>query len=1049
MIHSIVASSVKFRLMVMALAVILLALGLARLWETNVEVMPNFGPVKVDVHTEALGLSPEEVENLITNPMEQEFFTGIPWLHKIRSKSAPGLSAVEMTFESGANDVRARQVVQERLTMVPALPAVSKPPYVIQPSATINRALIFSMSSKETSLIDLSTLARWKVRQRLLAVPGVSNVSIWGLRDRQLQVLVDPHRLRLAKINVDEVIRTAANAMWSSPLTYVEASTPGTGGFIETAHQRISINHTQPIKTAKELARITIEADLPVPVTLGEVAEVTEGHQMLIGDSMLTGDAPGLLMVVERTPDSSILKVTQDVERALEAMRPGMKGIAINTQVYRASAYVEETRRNLMGSLGAGLVLAGVLVLAFFMSWRAALVSGVALVLSLGTTWLLLSSQGLSLNLPIIAGMVLALSLLIDDAIVGVDAMRRRWSDSAAAAGAEGPFDALAAAAHQAAGPVVTTVVIVLLSVAPLWVLNDVAGDFIKPLALAYGTAVVVSALVALLVTPALASFLLGGPRGGPRAAPRAAPLAGAYQGLLRRVQLAPLVAAAVAAVLGLVGLVVMPMLLGANLMPELKDRDVLVRLQAEPGTSLPAMRTKVGQALAAMRAVAGVRSADAHIGRASTSDLVANVDTADLWVSLKPDADYDTALAAVQAAAKAQAGMSSVVGAYPNLRLRQFTTGNTDGLVVRVYGRNYEVLMAKAETVAKAIAEIGGISSPKVSAPVVEPTIEVEVNIDKASAKGVKPGDVRRAAATMLSSITAGQLFEDSKIFDVVVWGLAEQRNSVQSVKDTLVDGPGETQVRVGDVADVRVKPNPSVIPHDAVSRYIDVIAQVQGRSLESAAKEAEQRLKSINFPSEHHVEVMGDATEREQLQRNLLLYGLAACITLYFLLQARTESWALGLLLFAGLLVPLGAAALGGLLAGPRLSLLSLMGLLVVLAFAARGGLQFVERCRRIERAGGLTPSIAVVSRAAQDGGGALLMSVAASLLALAPLLVWGMSAGLEVLMPMALVIGLGLVGAALQNLLVLPVLYPRFAPPLAAPDLTMSMGDAQAHG
>ncbi len=1044
MIQSIVSTSVKFRLMVMALAAILLAIGLARVWEANVEVMPNFGPVKVEVHTEALGLSPEEVENLITNPMEQEFFTGIPWLHKIRSKSAPGLSAVEMTFESGANDVRARQVVQERLTMVPALPAVSKPPYVIQPSATINRALIFSMSSTETSLVDLSTLARWKVRQRLLAVPGVSNVSIWGLRDRQLQVLVDPHRLRLAKLNLDEVIRTTANAMWSSPLTYVEASTPGTGGFIDTAHQRISINHTQPIKSAKELARITIESDLPVPVTLGEVAEVTEGHQMLIGDSVLTGDAPGLLMVVERTPDSSIFKVTSDVEHALDAMRPGMKGIDINTRVYRASAYVDEARRNLIGSLGAGLVLAGVLVLAFFMRWRAALVSAIALILSLCTTWLVLSSQGLSLNLPIIAGMVLALSLLIDDAVVGVDTMRRRWSEASAKTTAVGRFDVLAAAAHQAAGPVVTTVVIVLLSVAPLWVLNDVAGDFIKPLALAYGTAVVVSALVALLVTPALASFLLA----APGAAPRAAPLAGAYLGLLHRVQAAPVVAVGAAAVLALVGVVVVPMLLGASLLPELKDRDVLVRLQAEPGTSLTAMRTRVGQAMTAMRGVAGVRSVDAHIGRASTSDLVANVDTADLWVSMKPDTDYDTTLAAVQAAAKGQAGMSSVVGAYPNLRLRQFTTGNTDGLVVRVYGRNYAVLMAKAETVAKAIAEIGGITAPKVSVPVVEPTIEVEVNVDKASAKGVKPGDVRRAAATMLSSITAGQLFEDSKIFDVVVWGRAEQRNSVDSVKDTLVDGPGDSQVRVGDVADVRVKPNPSVIPHDAVSRYIDVVAQVQGRSLESAAQAAEQRLKSINFPSEHHVEVMGEATEREQLLRKLLLYGLAACITLYFLLQARLESWSLGLLLFAGLLVPLGAAALAGLLAGQWLSLLSLTGLLVVLAFTARGGLQFVERCRRIERREGLTPSAAVVTRAAQDGSGALLLSIAASLLALAPLWVWGMSAGLEVVMPMALVVGLGLLGAALQNLLVLPALYPRFAPPLEAPDLTMAMGEPKAH-
>ena len=215
MLQWIIGSSAKFRLLVLALAATLLATGIARLPNTTVEALPDFGPVRVEIQTEALGLSPEESENLITNPMEQEFFTGIPWLHKIRSNSAAGLSSVEMIFEPGTNDIRARQVVQERLTMVPALPAVSKPPYVIQPSATTGRLMLIGMSSKEMSLVDMSTLARWKVRQRLLSVTGVSSVSIWGLRDRQLQVLIDPHRLRLSGVNVDDVIKTAANSMWS------------------------------------------------------------------------------------------------------------------------------------------------------------------------------------------------------------------------------------------------------------------------------------------------------------------------------------------------------------------------------------------------------------------------------------------------------------------------------------------------------------------------------------------------------------------------------------------------------------------------------------------------------------------------------------------------------------------------------------------------------------------------------------------------------------------------------------------------------------------
>ena len=1030
MLQSIIEASVRYRLMVIALSAMLLAIGLSRLADATVEALPNFGPVRVEVQTEALGLSPEEVENLITNPMEQEFFTGIPWLHKIRSKSAPGLSAVEMEFSSGANDVRARQVVQERLTMVPALPAVSKPPYVIQPSASTNRLMIFSMSSKDVSLVDISTLARWKVRQRLLAVPGVSNVSVWGLRDRQLQVLIDPHRLRLAKVNVDEVIRTAANAMWSSPLTYVESSTPGTGGFIDTAHQRISINHTQPIKSAKELARIAVESDQPVPIMLGEVADVVEGHQLLIGDSVVEGDAPGLLIVVERTPDSQISKVSADVDKAIDAMRPGMKGITFDTQVFRADAYVGSARNNLLASLGSGLVLAALAVLAIFMQWRAALISAVAVVVSLGAAWLVLSMRGHSLNLPIVAGLVLALVLVIDDAVVAVANGLRRTDRPLP--GDAGVLSRMVSSCRDAAGPIATTVVIVVVSVAPLWLLNNLAGDFLRPLATAYVTAVVASAAAAMILTPALAAFLLT--ENSSVATRRTPPLAGAYRKLLGRVQAAPVAALAAGAVLAAVGLVGAPMLATGNLLPELQDRDLVVRMSAAPGSSLPATRALVIKAAAAVRAIPGVRSVGGHIGRASTSDLVSSVDAADLWISMKPGADYAATLAAITSEVKGQQGLTSEVSAYANLRLRQLTDADNNELVVRVYGRNYQVLTAKAETVAKSIAEIPGVVAPKITLPVLEPTIEIEVNVDKASAKGVKPGDVRRAAATLISSITAGQMFEESKIIDVVVWGRTEQRDSLEAVTNVLVDGPSDSQVRLGDVAEVRVKPNPSVIPHDAVSRFIDVTARVEGQSMGSVAAAADKKLKSINFPSEHHVEVMGEATERERLRRELVLYGIAALIVLYFVLQARTQSWSLGLLAFAGLLVPLGGSALGALLAGGRLSVLSMMAALAVLAYASRGSLLFLERCRRIEREGQKVPNIASTAQAAEEGFVAVLASTAVGVLVLLPLLFFGMKAGLEVVMPMALLLVGGLLGAALFNLLILPALYPRWAPAIA---------------
>ncbi|MFM9886738.1 MAG: efflux RND transporter permease subunit [Burkholderiales bacterium] len=1034
MLQWIIGSSAKYRNLVIAVAVGLLAVGIARVPDITVEALPEFGPVRVEVQTEALGLSPEEAENLITNPMEQEFFTGIPWLHKIRSNSAPGLSAVEMIFEPGTNDVRARQVVQERLTMVPALPAVSKPPFVIQPAATTGRVMIISMSSKDISLVDMSTLARWTIRQRLLSVPGVANVSIWGLRDRQLQVLIDPHRLRLNRIVVEDVIKTAANSMWSSPLTYVEASTPGTGGFIDTANQRISINHTQPIKVAADLAKITIESDSPKPVTLGEVAELVEGHQLLIGDAVVQGGA-GLLLVVERSPGSSIAAVTKNVEKALDAMRPGMTGIEFDTTVFRAASFVEAARTNLAGSIGIGLLLVVLTIGALLFNWRAALVSVVAVALSLTAAWMLLSAYGLMLNMMIVAGLVLALAVVVDDAVVGVGNVQRWLAQRETTGGGATAYDSVVAAMKEVGGPLLTALAIVLVSVAPVLVLTEVTADFVKPLALTYALVVAVSMLVALTVTPALAATLMSRGSGNGGGSPLARALSSAYTGVLKGTVQNPAVVLGAAAIIIVGGLAVLPRLFGADLMPTLKDRDIVVRMQAASGTSLPAMTRIATAASKDVRAIPGVRNVGAHIGRATNSDLLSNVDRADLWVSIAASADYNATLAAIERAMQAHPSVNVEVAAYPNKRVSELSTAADDGLVVRVYGRDYEVLRAKAETVAKTIADIPGVMAPQVRLPIVEPTVEVEVNVDKASAKGVKPGDVRRAAATLLSSITAGQLFEQQKIYDVVVWGIASKRGSLTSIQDLLVDAPNDSQVRLGDVAEVRIRPNPAVIKHDAVSRYIDVTARVEGASVAAVNATVEERMKKIGFPSEHHVEVMGESAEREQSARALMFYVLAAALAIFFILQARLNSWRLGALQFVALLVPLSGAALGAATQGGNVSTLSLLGGLAVLGIAVRGGLLLFERCQRIEREEGMVFGTDLVLRAAQDRFDATMLSAVAGVVTLLPIFVYGTVAGLEIVKPMAAMVIGGLLASALANLLVLPALYLRFGAPMEA--------------
>lgn len=1023
MMRWMIGSSVKYRLLVIVISAAVLLVGISQLRNSPIEGLPDFGPVRVEVQTEALGLSPEEVENLITNPMEQEFFNGMPWLHKIRSNSLPGLSSVEMIFEPGTDPIRARQVVQERLTMTPALPAVSKPPFVIQPTATTSRLMMIGLSSTELSLIDISVLARWKIRQRLLTVPGVSNVAIWGFRDRQLQVLVHPEKMKQMGVDVDNVIRTAGNAMWSSPLTYVEASTPGTGGFIDTAHQRISINHRQPIKTAEQLAGVSVEGQSDKQITLGEVADVIEMHQPLIGDAIVN-DGPGVMLVVERFPNSSVSELSREVEMALDAMRPGLSGVDIDTTVFRSVSFIDAARGNLIVSLAVGIVLMILVLAAFLMNWRLALISVAAMAVSISAAWIVLSAYGATLNMMVVAGLVMAIALVVDDSIVDLDHIRRRLQHRKTGAKGWSVTDTIIAASEEMRLPLLTALAIVIASVVPVFVLGEVSGALLQPMMIAYATAVVASMVVALTVTPALAAMLLDGPPENHTEPPVARWLGQTYAWILRSVMKQPTLMLGLAAIVFLIGAAALPQVIRPGLVPAFEDREIVARLKAAPGTSLPAMKRMTMAASQELRTIEGIGGVGAHIGRASTSDLVNSVDAADLWINIKADADYGATLAAIKSTMNGYPHLQPEVSAYPNLRVREITRNSNDDLVIRVYGRDYEVLLAKADTVAKSIAEVSGVTNPRVVPPVVEPTIEVEVVVPKASAAGVKPGDVRRAAATVLSSITAGNLFEDQKVFDVVVWGEPSLRDSLTSVNDVQVDAPNGGQVRLGDVADVRIRPNPSTIKHDAVSRYVDVIADVTGRGLDAVTLDVDTRLDQISFPSEHHVEVLGEAVQRQQTLRTLIGYVLGALVLGFFLLQACLSSWRYAFLVFLLLPVPLAGGVLAA-AAAPGISILSLMGMIVVLAIAVRSGILLISHYQRLEQ-GGMVFGRELVQQGAEERFGVILLSSAAVGVALLPMMLFGITAGMEILAPLAAVILFGLIANLVLNLFVLPALY-----------------------
>src|SRR6478609_8346991 len=829
MINAIVGLSVKFRVLVIGATVILLGLGASQLRNASVDEFPEFAPPQVEIQAEALGLSAAEVEQLITVPLEQDLLNGVPWLDQIRSESVPGLSTIDMIFEPGTDTLKARQMVQEHLTQAHALPQVGTPPVMIQPLSSTSRVMMIGLHAKDLSLIDLSILARWKIKPLLMGLSGVANVAIWGQRDRQLQVQVDPERLKTYGVTLNQVVDSTGNALWVSPLNFLEASTPGTGGFIDTSTQRFAIQHVLPITTAKDLSAVSIEDTNGNRLTLGQVADVVEDHQPLIGGRVLS-NKKGLMIVIEKFPEANVDQVTAAIEGAMAELQPGLSGITINTNVYRPATFLESALSNLAKWAIIALVLLAALLLGFLWSWRAALVGLFALALSLVAAAYVLYLRGTSFNVMILAGLVVALGIVIDDAVTTVEEIRLRVREHRAAEDAPTTAAVVVQAAMTTRGPLLYAFLVVLLIPLPALALGGVAGAFAGPLVLSYVLTVAVSMLVALVVTPALSMMLMGGAPRQRRTGPLAAVLERGFDRVARG-SVRPRWVFGTLAVLAIAMLALVPQLTrSTTILPALQDRDLLIHWQAAPGTSLTEMTRITDTAAAELRGISGVGEVGSHLGRAVMADQSGNVNSGEMWVSLADSADYQATVDDIKRVVHGYPGLRSEVLTYTEDRVRAANTGTTDPLVVRVYGSDLTELATKAEEVRALIADVPGVVSPTVEKVTTEPTVEVQVNLAAAEKYGITPGDVRRATATYYAGLPVGSLYEDQKIFDVVVWGTPSARYTPVTVGDLLIDTPSGDHVRLGDIATVQVAPAPTVIKHDNISRSLDVTAQLNG---------------------------------------------------------------------------------------------------------------------------------------------------------------------------------------------------------------------------
>jgi CzcA family heavy metal efflux pump len=1022
MMRRIINSSLRFRVLVVAVAAGILFVGVTQLRNTPVDVYPEFMPTYVEVQTEALGLSADEVEQLITVPLEADLLNGVAWLDDIRSESVPGLSSITLVFEPGTDLYRARQMVQERLAQAHAIPNVSKPPQMIQPVSSTSRTMMLGLSSKTLSLIEISQLARWTIKPRLMGVEGVANVATFGHRERQLQVQVDPKRLGEAGVTLQQVVETTGNALWVSPLSFLEASTPGTGGFIETPNQRLGVQHVQPIESAEELAEVAIDGTEGEILSLGDVANVVEDHQPLIGDARVDNGA-GLLMVVERLPDANTVDVTKGVEAALRDLRPGLDGLKIDTSIYQPAEYIHTATGNVGKALLAGLALLIVFLGFAFYHWRTALISVVTILVSLGTAGLVLYLRGTTVNSMVLAGLAIALGAVVDDAITGTERLARRLRET----GPEQSTSTIAEAAVEVRSAMAYATLFILLPVMPVFFMGDLFGAFGRPLAVSYALALGASMAAALVLTPALGLLLLGRTPLPARGSPLVSRLAGRYDGLLTRLLMTRKPAFVMAAVLAIIGLVALPTLRRSEL-PSLNERDFVVELESETGTSLTKMNQLTAEATEELRAIPGIRNVASHTGRAITGDQVVDVNSSELWVSIDPQADYGATVAAVRKVMAGFPGQDRDVHSYMQARVKEVKSGADDPVVVRVYGQEQDVLADKGREIRDELAKIDGIADLNVEVPVNEPALEVQVDLERAMEFGIKPGDVRRQAAALLSGIEVGQLFYDQKIFEVVVWGAPETRQNPDDVRNLLLDTT-RGQVALHQVADVSMVASPDVIEREGAFRRIDVTAKVAGRDQGAVLADVKRRIEAIDFPLEYRAELIGEYQAKKAAEQRLLWLGAAAAVGMLLLLQACFGRWLLGALYFLTLPVALVGGVVAALVAGGTVTIGAAVGLLTVLGIAARNGILLIRRYQQLERREHEPFGLHLVVRGARERLAPTLMTAVATALAFAPFVALGSRPGFEILHPMSIVILGGLVTATLVNVFVVPALYLNF--------------------
>jgi CzcA family heavy metal efflux pump len=1019
MLRALVRFSLRRRAIVLALAAALFGYGLYSLTQARYGVFPEFAPPQVTIQTEAQGLAPEQVEVLVTQPIENAI-NGLPGIQSLRSRSIQGLSVIVVVFRQGSDIYRDRQLVAERLAAAASqLPTGVQPPAMTPLTSSTGLAMVIGMTSQKMPLLDLTTVAIWTIRPRLLAVPGVSSVVVFGAQVRQLQIQFDPQRLIQHDLTVNDVLSAARRA------TGIRGA-----GFITTPNQRIVVASQGQSLTAQELARTVVVQSHGANVTLGDVAEVVDAPAPRIGGASVMGQ-PGLLLMVYGQYGANTLAVTERLSRAITGLSPELsrQGIVLDSHVFRPADFILTSLHNLRTALLISSVMIAVVLFLFLFNFRTAAISCAAIPLSLLAAVIVLEKLGATLNVMTLGGLAIAIGEVVDDAVIDVENIYRRLRENRVASASRSILSVILDASIEVRSAVVYATFTVILIFLPVMTMSGLGGRIFAPLGEAYVWAVLASLGVALTVTPALCWLLLAGRALAPQDSPLLRGLKRPYRKMLLSVERRPRSVMAVLVVLVLAAAATFPFL-KRSFLPHFREDHFTLSFWTVPGASIDQSLWLGERLTQALLKIPHVTVVAQRAGRAFLSDDTWGSYYSEMEVGMKPGmVPSQVAQAEIRKVVGRFPGVSSEVESFFRERMAETISGYTSSVVINIFGNNLDALDRSGTRVAQVLEGIPGATDVRIQSPAGMPEIVIALKKDALAFWGFDPVDVLDAVRTAYGGDVVGQVYQGNRVYDVAVILDAADRTSVDAIGSLPLRSPQGNYVPLRQLAEIHEQSGRYVILHEGARRVQTVTCNVAGRPVSDFVAEARRRLARLALPAGSYVEFAGTAEAQAQSSRSLLVHSLLAGLGIVLLLSVVMGNYRNLLLVLTNLPFALVGGVFAAWATGGNLSLGSLVGFVTLLGITLRNSIMLISHFEHLVSVEGARWELETAIRGASERLAPILMTALVTGLGLLPLALKSGSAGLEIEGPMAIVILGGLATSTLLNLLVLPTLALRY--------------------